>query len=132
MKFYNVATAASITGFVRAYLLAAMVNVGFDNMLYCDTDCIVSTSGKGLNTGSNLGSWKDEGEFIKAGIAGKKLYIFKPKKGKCKTASKGVRLTDAELWKVCKGGEVTHRKDSPSFSVTGKARFQERRIKITL
>lgn len=130
MNFYNVATAASITGFVRAYLLAAMVNVGFKNMLYCDTDSLTTLSGKGLNIGKHLGAWKDEGQFVKAGIAGKKLYIFKPAKGKCKKASKGVRLTDAQLWRVCKGGEVTHKKDSPSFSVTGKARFTERRIKM--
>lgn len=131
MNFYNVATAASITGFVRAYLLAAMVRVGFDNLLYCDTDCLATLSGDGINEGAELGAWKNEGAFIKAGIAGKKLYIFKPKKGKCKTASKGVKLTEAELWRVCQGHTVTHKKESPSFSVTGKARFQERRIKIT-
>lgn len=132
MKFFNVATAASITGFVRAYLLAAMVNVGIKNILYCDTDSLATLSGAGLSTGDNLGNWKNEGEFIKAGIAGKKLYIFKQKNGKCKMASKGVRLTDKEIWKVCGGKTVTHRKESPSFSVTGKARFQERDIKITL
>lgn len=131
MNFYNVATAASITGFVRAYLLAAMVRVGWDNLLYCDTDCLVTSKRGDLNLSNELGAWKDEGEFIRAGIAGKKMYIFKPEKGPCKKASKGVKLSDAELWKVARGGEVKHRKDSPSFSVTGKARFTERTIKIT-
>lgn len=152
MNFYNVATAASITGFVRAYLLAAMVNVGFENMLYCDTDSLATKSGVGLNIGKNLGMWKNEGEFIRAGIAGKKMYIFeknlkckifsaekekaKKKDGeilsKYKKASKGVRLSDSELWKVCEGKSVTHYKDSPSYSVTGKTRFTKRTIKITI
>lgn len=131
MNFYNVATAASITGFVRAYLLAAMVNVGPDNVLYCDTDSITTLSGDGLNVGRHLGAWKDEGKFVKAGIAGKKLYIFKAVSGKCKTASKGVKLTNAQLWRVCGGDTVTHKKPSPSFSITGKARFTKRKIKIT-
>lgn len=152
MNFYNVATAASVTGFVRAYWLAAAVRVGFKNLLYGDTDAlaVLSSAAKNLNLGDELGAWKDEGEFIKAGIAGKKMYIFRKnpeckifieyknkqlkKKEKIEThkkASKGVKLTDAELWKVARGGEVKHRKESPSFSITGKAKFTERTIKIT-
>lgn len=150
MKFFNVATAASITGFVRAYLLAAMVRIGFDKVLYCDTDSVAALSIKNLRLGDNLGNWKNEGKFSRAGIAGKKLYIFQKsvdcsifqqykksqhKKGEAievtKKACKGVRLTDGELWKVCRGGTVTHYKDAPSFSVTGKMRFHVRNIKIT-
>jgi len=149
MKFYNVATAASITGFVRAYLLAAMVNIGRENMLYCDTDSIAALAGSPFGRipiGGELGQWKNEGAFVRAGIAGKKMYIFEKDKNcaiykkdkaknattrKYKTATKGVQLTDAQLWGVCRGGQVTHRKDSPSFSVTGKARFTQRTIKIT-
>lgn len=150
MNFYNVATAASITGFVRAYLLAAVVNVGRENMLYCDTDSIAVLKGAPVDKigiGGELGNWKNEGEFCRAGIAGKKMYIFEkektcpiykkdkiknPKTSKYKTATKGVQLTNAQLWRVCRGGEVTHKKDSPSFSVTGKARFTKRKIKITV
>lgn len=133
MNFYNVATAASITGFVRAYLLAAMVNVGFENLLYCDTDSLATTNSKGLNVGKSLGLWKDEGAFVRAGIAGKKMYIFEGANGAgAKMASKGVRLTEAELWKVCGGDSVIHRRNSPSYSVTGKVRFTERTIKMTI
>lgn len=132
MKFYNVATAASITGFVRAYLLAAMVRTGRNNLLYCDTDALATHSRGDLNIGDGLGAWKYEGDFVKAGIAGKKMYIFKAKNGDVKKACKGVQLSDSEMWQVCRGKTVTHRKDSPSFSVTGKARFTERAIKITL
>ena len=149
MKFYNVATAASITGFVRAYWLAAAVNVGFDNLLYGDTDsmAVLAGSEKRLSLGNELGQWKDEGLFCRAGIAGKKMYIFRKDKS-CpiylaekkkdsktmlhKTASKGVRLSDAELWRVCSGKTVKHRKDSPSYSVLGKVCFTERNVKITI
>lgn len=150
MKFYNVATAASITGFVRAYLLAAMVNVGKANMLYCDTDSIAVLSGAPVDRipqGRELGAWKNEGLFSRAGIAGKKMYIFEKDKNcaiykadrkkspatlKHKTAMKGVQLTDAQLWRVCRGHEVTSKKDAPAFSITGKARFVMRRVKITV
>lgn len=149
MNFYNVATAASITGFVRAYLLAAMVNIGFANMLYCDTDSMAVLENSPLHKipmGDDLGNWKDEGIFKKSGIAGKKLYIFK-KWEKCpiyildkkkkpetlsyKKACKGVDLTENQLWKVCRGGKVAHKKASPSFSMTGKSRFTKRTVRIT-
>lgn len=148
MKFLNVATAASITGFVRAYWLAGAVNVGFDNVLYGDTDSmsVLGDNGKKLNIGKALGQWKHEGKCDKAGIAGKKLYIFRKDKN-CdiykadkkknsetslyKKACKGADLTDSEMWRVCKGNTVKHRRDSPSFSVTGKVRFVERNIKMT-
>lgn len=132
MKFYNVNTSASITGFVRAYLLAAMVRMGRKNLLYCDTDCIATLSAGDIQTGDELGAWKHEGDFIRGGIAGKKLYVFKPEKGACKKASKGAILSDAQLWKICKGGEVEYKKDAPAFSVTGKIKFVKRTIKMTI
>lgn len=136
-KYFNVATAASITGFVRAYLWRAICNSGIDNMLYCDTDSIATLSaGNELSTGKQLGAWKHEGEFDKAGIAGKKLYIFRgKKKGKkpreYKTASKGVKLTYNQLWTVAKGTAVIYEPDNPSFSVHCSPRFVARRITLT-
>ena len=138
MRYYNVATAASITGYVRAYLWRAIVSTGLDNILYCDTDSIATLSaGNELDTGDRLGQWKHEGEFDKAGIAGKKLYIFQGKqKGskarKYKTASKGVRLSNAELWKVAGGGEVIYSPENPTFSVHHAPRFTARKIRLTL
>lgn len=137
MRFYNVATAASITGFVRAYLWQAIVKTGLDNILYCDTDSIATIStGDELDTGKALGQWKFEGDFDKAGIGGKKLYIFRGKKDakgnrEYKTASKGARLTHDQLWKVARGEGVEYRPENPSFSVHTPPKFVTRRISLT-
>ena len=137
MRYFNVATAASITGYVRAYLWRAICATGRDNALYCDTDSIATKSnGHELETGKELGKWKHEGEFDKAGIAGKKMYIFRGRpnhKGKreYKTASKGVKLTNAQLWKVARGAAVIYNPENPSFSVHSPPRFVSRRITLT-
>ena len=135
MRYYNVATAASITGYVRAFLWRSICATGKENMLYCDTDSIATMSeGNELQTGPELGKWKHEGEFIKAGIGGKKMYIFQPKSGKdadYKTASKGVKLSNEQLWKVAKGGSVDYVPDAPTFSVHKKPAFICRRVTLT-
>jgi len=137
MRYYNVATAASITGFVRAYLWRNIVATGRDNILYCDTDSIATLSaGNELETGAELGKWKHEGEFDKAGIAGKKMYIFRGKKNRSgvreyKTASKGVKLTNAQLWKVAGGTPVVYMPENPTFSVHHAPRFTARKITLT-
>lgn len=156
MRYYNVATGASITGYVRAMLWEAICSS--KGVLYCDTDSIaVRKKGSRVILGEKLGQWKYEGSFDKAGIAGKKLYIFrkildaksecgscdrKGKKaierchseicpGKHKRASKGARLTDAELWEVAAGGFIRFTPDVPTFSVTKAPRFTSRDIKFT-
>lgn len=134
-RFYNVATGASITGFVRAMLWRAICDS--KGVLYCDTDSIATErKGNSLVLGDRLGEWKLEGRFDKAGIGGKKLYIFrgvKDGKGKriIKTASKGARLSEAELWQVAKGTNILFRSDAPTFSTSAKPRFVERNIKNT-
>jgi hypothetical protein len=136
-RFFNVATAASITGFVRAYLWRAICACGVDSILYCDTDSLATHSdGNALDTGPGLGQWKHEGEFDRAGIAGKKLYIFRGKKKgnkerEYKTASKGVKLSRAQLWKVASGSVVNYESENPTFSVHSKPRFVSRRIVLT-
>lgn len=138
MRYYNVATAASITGFVRAFLWRSICACGIGTVLYCDTDSIATTdTGNALDTGKELGKWKWEGDFDRAGIGGKKLYIFRGKKSKSgkreyKTASKGVKLTNSQLWAVARGATIKHTPESPSFSVHSKPRFVARRISITV
>lgn len=129
--YYNVATGASITGFVRAMLWRAIHSS--KGVLYCDTDSIaVREKGDSVLLGNALGQWKHEGDFVKAGIAGKKLYIFKPDgEGEFKTASKGARLTNAELWQVAKGEEVEYFSEAPTFSIRKTPTFTNRRIKNT-
>lgn len=152
MRYYNVATAASITGYVRAYLWRSICLTGIHNCLYCDTDSIATVSpGNELDIGNVLGKWKHEGEFTRAGIGGKKMYVFEhkqpypknPETGKpirYKTASKGVSLTPEQLFKVAEGETVIHEPDAPSFSVHRPLRdksgnpqcFISRKIKLTL
>ena len=121
-RYYNVATGASITGFVRANLWRAIHSS--KGVIYCDTDSIaVQAKGAAVQLGEALGQWGHEGDFDKAGIAGKKMYIFRgvPEPGKTrayKTASKGVRLTHAQLWKAARGEIVEHTNIAPTFSPT--------------
>jgi len=121
-RYYNVGTGASITGFVRAMLWRAIHSS--EGVMYVDTDSIACrTRGNGVKIGNALGQWKHEGDFDRAGIAGKKLYIFRGKPGENntrnnKTASKGARLSESQLWKIAGGGEVYYEREVPTYSVT--------------
>lgn len=126
-RFYHVGTAASITGFVRAYLWRAIC--ASDGVLYCDTDSIAAETPT-IRLGDELGEWTTEGEFDQAAIAGKKLYAFryaknnipKDKHGnlkRYKVASKGVRLTPAEIKKVARGDTVTYIPQVPTYRLSG-------------
>ena len=64
------------------------------------------------------------------------LYIFRGKKKGdkkriYKTASKGAKLTNNQLWKVAAGNEVLYKPENPSFSVHSAPTFVSRRIKLT-
>lgn len=133
-RYYNVATGASITGYVRAMLWRAIAKS--KGVLYCDTDSIaVREPSPDIVFGDGLGQWKHEGDFDKAGIAGKKLYIFRGVKVKGKRtnkmASKGARLTEDDLWKVAAGGVVEFKSDVPTFSPVKAPFFQARNIRFT-
>lgn len=141
MRFYNVATAASITGFVRAYLLKQMhaIRQAGGTVFYCDTDSIVYTGDVDacINLGDEVGQWEREFTGDKGGIAGRKLYAFhnankcKPDK-EWKTACKGVKLSPAEIMKVCAGGTVTYKRDAPSFNmITGGKAYITRKVQLT-
>jgi len=138
-NFYNVATAASITGFVRAFLWRALSRC--DTPLYCDTDSIAAVGINDLpnGIGKELGQWEIEGVFDYGAFGGKKLYAMryledmsgKKKPGDFKIATKGVRISPEELITVAKGGEAIYRPDSPIFSVHKKPHFQSRAVKMT-
>lgn len=133
-RFYNVAVAASITGFVRAYLFRAIRNIrnGGGRILYCDTDSISFIGDHDLSIGGNLGQWDYEGTFRQGAIAGKKLYAFiDGPDGEIKTATKGARLTPAEIFKIAKGETVTYKSEAPTFSPFKEPTFLERNIKMT-
>jgi len=149
-RYYNVATGASITGFVRAMLWRAIHSS--KGVFYCDTDSIaVEKTGKAVRLSDSLGDWKHEGLFDKAGIAGKKLYIFRgaagwweidgkaafaldrPKGAKrlIKKAHKGVKLTNEQLWRVARGATVTYETEHPTYSVKSAPKFINREIRRT-
>lgn len=128
-RYYNVATAASITGWVRAFLFDSIRRC--EGVIYCDTDSIACRDGAALDQGAALGQWKKEGDFVRWAVAGRKMYAFAAADGSAKVASKGARLAPAEIERIAAGGKVTYRFDAPNFSVRYGARFVERVISAT-
>lgn len=142
-RFYNLATAASITGYVRAMLWRAICDA--DRPMYCDTDSITAVGfGKGVTLGSALGDWDIENVYNRVVICGKKLYAMhslqegKQCGVKCrnakhwKIASKGARLTYRDLIKIAAGETVHFQNDAPTFSTSKRQpTFVSRDIKAT-
>ena len=137
-RYYNVATAASITGFVRAMLWRGLYSA--ERPFYCDTDSIIA---RNLNAdiSDELGAWKVEFEGKRIAIAGKKLYAISDgspwtgfgennevPKG-WKIASKGSRLTGPEIFNVAGGSIVKWKKEAPSMSLKMGTKFIERNIR---
>jgi hypothetical protein len=145
-RFYNVATAASITGFVRAYLFRAIK--ACKGVIYSDTDSIACESTGELELDSELlGAWDVEVECEYGAVAGKKLYAFKTSKEwyenarrkakdpdsvkRWKIASKGVRFTHNDVIRVARGETVRHMPDSPTYSLKRGVRFTDREIRMS-
>jgi hypothetical protein len=139
--FYNIATAASITGLVRANLWRAILKA--DTPFYCDTDSVTALGFKGLDIGDELGQFGVEGQYDRVIVCGKKLYAFH-KVGQpwddslemgqknWKKATKGARLTAPELATIAAGQSVEFLPEVPTFSVrTHQPRFTKRVLKIT-
>lgn len=135
-RFYNLATSASITGFVRAMLWRAIC--GATRPVYCDTDSITAEAfGRDVNFSNELGDWGIEYEYDRVAICGKKLYAMH-KCGKAqnklswKVASKGARLTYKELIKIAAGKIIKYKNIVPTFSMSKAIpTFVERDIKST-
>jgi hypothetical protein len=138
-RFYNVATAASITGFQRAVLFRNLQRA--QNPLYCDTDSI-HCEHLPCSVGTELGQWNIEYEAKIGAYAGKKLYALSDRgyfhnglddKGHyfCKIASKGAKLKPTEIEKIARGGEVRWQNDAPSMSLKRGMRWIGRNIKAT-
>lgn len=144
--YYNVATAASITGFVRAYLFRASRLCG--GLIYMDTDSIAAEAVTALAIGKELGQWKLELDCRRFAVAGKKNYAFEAadtsikeyygyqsrveKTGHWKIASKGARLTPEEMVRVASGEKILYRPESPTYTITRpQPRFINREIRMT-
>lgn len=133
--YYNVATAASITGAVRAMLMRGMAKC--EGVMYCDTDSIAARDVSRLPLGSELGQWKVEMTGTEYAIACKKTYAFKrtqpdDKGGWWKTASKGARLSAPEIIRAARGETVKFVPEVPTYSIFREAPvFVTRSIKRT-
>jgi hypothetical protein len=127
-RYYNIVTAASITGYVRAMLFSAMQKCS--GLIYCDTDSIAAQDVSGCNIGNELGQWKVEDAFDYFAIAGKKTYAFhkdgepfddtlteKNEYAYWKLASKGVDLSPSELIQVATGTTVKYSPLVPTYSI---------------
>lgn len=128
--FYDVATAASITGAARAKLLRALSAAV--RPVYCDTDSIICESLPLEHSETALGAWKLEAQGDTIAIAGKKLYALRQNGKFVKGASKGAILTDSDIWAIARGESVHWKSDAPAFSLGNQPRFVDRKIQSTI
>lgn len=130
--FYNVATAASITGAARSILLEAIHNSS--DPIYCDTDSLICHSLNHSNIDrSALGAWKLEREFSEVLIAGKKLYATRDKDtGKERIKSKGASgLTWQSIQDIIDDQIVEVLNRAPTMTKRGDQYYIKRRIRAT-
>jgi hypothetical protein len=120
--FYNIATAASITGAARANLLLNLSKA--TRPIYCDTDSIICERFNGNLNEIELGGWKIEATGDFAAIAGKKLYAIFDGKNVLKKASKGCTLTGEEIIQICEGEQILYRNPVPSFHLHNAGHFE--------
>ena len=128
-RYYNVATAASITGWVRSFMWRSLNEV--ERPVYCDTDSIICADTGSLRLGDGLGEWDLEGVADRVSIAGKKVYCARLVDGTTKTACKGARISADAIERVARGGSVTYRSEAPTFSLTRGTNFVTREIVAT-
>jgi hypothetical protein len=152
--YFNIATAASITGGSRAKLLHGIANS--TRPVYCDTDSIYCESLNVEMDDKKLGAWKHEFTASRIAIAGKKLYTVlgtladNPSliKGatkklapgetldlnsvRClKKAHKGVILSSEQIIDIANGATVEVANQAPSMKLDGNHVFVKRRIRRT-
>lgn len=102
-RYYNVGTAASITGAARAVLLDGLQNAA--GAIYCDTDSIICTDLRNVPVHkTQLGAWDLEDEFSRVIVNGKKLYAVWHKTPKVLTPEDIVNGRDPRYTVKSKGG----------------------------
>jgi len=126
-SYFDVATAASITGASRAVLLEALQHA--KGVVYCDTDSIICESYDGDIDSYRLGAWDFEKEGDAIFIYAKKIYALYHKGVCVKLASKGVRMNGEDIIKLCKGINYVYKRDAPNLKMTGEAKFIERELR---
>jgi hypothetical protein len=133
--FFNVGTAASITGAARAELMREL-HYAVDPV-YCDTDSITCKS-LGPNAvihQSELGAWKMEGEHKRLIINGKKSYEFINADGTSyprKNAHKGAELSLDEITSlVVDGSSIVKTARAPTIKRDGTQVYIKRTARTT-
>jgi len=122
----NVATAASITGFVRSTLWRAIC--ASEGAIYTDTDSLICRRFGG-NEGPELGQWGLEGRINECYIAGKKLYALLMTDGTKRTASKGAKIAYNDLVDMAVNKTpIKYIQEAPSYSLRFGVRFIDREI----
>lgn len=124
--YYDVATAASITGAARAKLAAAIFSA--KRPIYCDTDSLIceDITGDGVEIDEKkLGAWKCEGYADTVYIGGKKLYSASKDGEFFKWASKGAKMTPEQIAEIAGGAEIIWRSESPNYSLGRNPLFGE-------
>ena len=145
-QYYNVATAASITGAGRSILMHAIACA--EQPVYGDTDSLWCQGLPLALDQKKLGAWKLETECDTLYIAGKKLYAAYIGRGRPKTkswtcgfysdpkkntnpikcASKGVRMKPEDIARVALGETIRVPIEAPSLRVGQQAKFIARDI----
>lgn len=134
-NYFDVSVAASITGFVRAYLWRNICKCS--GVLYCDTDSIAAEK-IDVTISKKLGDWEIEAKCDFGAIGGKKLYAFRRQEGTFdakkekpwKVASKGVRLSPDQIIQIAQGEAILDIPEVPTFSVKRPAIFTPRKVKM--
>lgn len=141
--YYNVATAASITGAARSVLLRGIASS--TDPLYCDTDSLICRELTADIDPKRLGAWKYEGGGDRVAIAGKKLYavmdgaiagVWRDHAElvamQCvKHASKGANIEPGDIVRAAGGDVVRWESDRPAFKLSGRHQFIARNIRRT-
>ena len=102
-KNTNIAIASFTTAHARRWLYRAMGDVGYDNVIYCDTDSIIyyhPTNNNPIKTDSKLGGMTDElgGDYIQEIIAlAPKTYSYIKSSGKQVLKAKGFSLNASTI-----------------------------------
>ncbi len=93
-RYFNIATGASITGWVRAHLWKSIQKTS--GPIYCDTDAIAAEEFIGIDEGDALGQWKREADCDEYAIGGKKNYCFHIE-GKPRDAFEGIDISPLDV-----------------------------------
>jgi DNA polymerase type B, organellar and viral len=120
--WFNIATAASITGAARASLLRGIQAAKYP--LYCDTDSVICDGDASLQLGDGLGQWKLEHRGTSAALVRKKTYALFDGERCLKTAHAGCELSPNEILRAARGERIVKTDPRPTYHISGRSEFR--------